>query len=143
MAASEPLQALTARLERYLEEIFGGFQRDSDGDFVVGSGSAVVWIRPFELANRIMVRVWSITNVGFTVDDELTRFVAVENGKLLFGSLQLMEDGPALVLGYTLLGEFLNRTELEVAIAAVGATADDYDDVIKARFGGRTFAESG
>ena len=64
-------------------------------------------------------------------------------GKLLFGSLQLMEDGPALVLGYTLLGEFLNRTELEVAIAAVGATADDYDDVIKARFGGRTFAESG
>lgn len=136
------LAALTSKLERYLEEIFGGFQRDPDGDFVVRSGSAALWIRPFEIeGGRTAVRVWSITNVDVTVDDELTRFIAVENGRLLFGSLQLAEDRPSVLLGHTLLGEFLNRKELEVAVAAVGSTADHYDDLIKARFGGSTFGE--
>lgn len=140
----EGLPALTTRLERYLEEIFGGFQRDSDGDFVVGSGSAALWIRPFETGRgTTAVRVWSITNVGVRVDDELTRFIAVENGRLLFGSLQLAEDGGSVLLGHTLLGKFLNRKELEVAVGAVGATADHYDDLIKARFGGRTFGDPG
>jgi hypothetical protein len=140
----DQLPALTSRVERYLEEIFGGVQRDSDGDFVVGSGSAAVWIRPFALeSGSSAVRVWSITNVGVRVDDELTRFIAVENGRLVFGSLHLAEDRPSVMLGHTLLGEFLNRKELEVAIAAIGVTADHYDDQIKARSGGSTFGEPG
>jgi hypothetical protein len=139
---NDRIAALKSKVERYLEELFGGFQLDAEGDFVVGSGSAVVWIRPFELDDdRTAVRVWSITNVGVRDDDELTRFIAVENGRLLFGRLQLDEDAPTVGFGHTLLGEFLNRKELETVIGAVGASADHYDGVIKARFGGRTFGE--
>ena len=143
MAGADAVATLRRTLERYLEELFGGFQVDTDDDFVVGSGSAAVWIRPIELfGERTGVRIWSITNVEMKVDDELTRYVATENGNLLFGVLHLAEDQPAVVLGHTLLGEFLNRRELETAIGAVAEAADAYDDVIKARFGGRRFGET-
>lgn len=144
MDEPEQVAALRRKLERYLEELFGGSQTDPDGDFVIGSGSAPVWIRPIELSGgRTGVRIWSITNVDARVDDELTRFLATENGRLVFGGFQLSEDGSTVAVGHTLLGEFLNRKELEVAVAGVGLTADHYDDVIKERFGGRLFGEPG
>ena len=136
------VSALRTKLERYLQELFGSFEVDPDGDFVIGSGSAPVWIRPIELpGDRTGVHIWSITNVDVRVDDELTRFLVTENGRLVFGAFELADDQPTVAVGHTLLGEFLNRKELEVAIAAVGTTADHYDGLVKERFGGRLFGE--
>lgn len=144
MDESEQVGALRRKLERFLDEISGGSQVDPEGDFVVALGSAQVWIRPFEVpGGRAFVRIWTITNVDVTVDDELTRFIATENGRLDFGVLQLAEDQPVIGVGHTLLGEFLNRKELETAVVAVGETGDRYDDLIKSRFGGRLFTEPG
>ena len=143
MAEAEAVAALRRKLERYLGELFGGARVDPEGDFVIGRGSAVTWIRPIELpGERTGVRIWSITNVEMRVDDELTRFIATENGKLLFGVFHLEESRPALIFAHTLLGEFLNRKELEVAVDAVDSAADVYDDLVKARFGGRLFSET-
>lgn len=142
MAEAEAVAALRRKLERYLGELFDGFEIDPDGDFVIGSGSAAVWLRAIELVGeRTGVHIWSITNVDMRVDDELTRFIATENRDLLFGVLHLAEDRPAVALGHTLLGEFLNRKELETAVNAVADAADAYDDRIKARFGGTIFTE--
>jgi hypothetical protein len=142
-AEAGSVSALRRKLERYLEELYDGFEVDSDGDFVITSGSVPVWIRPMELFwRRTGVHIWSITNVGVRVDDELTRFIATENRELLFGVLHLSEDRPLVALGHTLLGEFLNRKELETVVAAVAETADAYDDRIKARFGGRLLTET-
>jgi hypothetical protein len=134
---------LRTKVERYLEELYGGYQVDADGDFALGAESARAWVRPVELpGGRTGVRVWSITNVGMRVDDELTRFLATENAKFVFGSLALDEGRPAILFGHTLLGEFLNRRELEVAVDAVVSIADEYDDRIKSRFGGQLFSET-
>jgi hypothetical protein len=136
------VEELRRRLERYLDELFGGHQTDPEGDYVVPFGSALAFLRPIEIyGGQTAVRVWAITNVDVPVTDELTRFVATENGKLVFGVLSVDEQRGAVLLGHTLLGEFLNREELKVAVAAVATVADGYDDEIKSRFGGRLFTE--
>ena len=142
MTEVEAVAALRRKVERYLEELFGAYEVDADDDFVVASGSAAVWVRPIELvADRTGVRIWSVTNLDLRVDDELTRFIATENANLLFGVLYLEEGRPAVAVGHTLLGEFLNRRELEVSVTEIAEAADRYDDQIKARFGGRLLTE--
>ena len=143
MAEANTVAALRQKVDRYLRELFGSCDIDADGDFVIRAGSAVVWIRPIERpTDGVVVRIWSITNVGVRVDDELTKFIATENAKLLFGVLYLDESRPAVILSHSLLGEFLNRKELEVGVVAVAEAADDYGDRIKSRFGGVPFGES-
>lgn len=142
MASTDPVALLRHTLERYLEESPLVFSVDADGDFAVPRGSAVTWIRPVEWTDgQTIVRIWSITNIGMRVDGELTRFLAVESGKLAFGGFSLDEARPAVHLGHTLLGDFLSRRELEEAVEAVASTADVYDEVIVERFGGQRFAE--
>jgi hypothetical protein len=143
MASTDPVALLRETLERYLEEAPLDFTVDADGDFAVPRGSAVTWIRPVEWTDgQTIVRIWSITNVGMRVDGELTRFLAVESGKLVYGGLSLDESRPSVHLGHTLLGDFLSRQELEDAVHAIASTADVYDELIEARFGGRRFTQS-
>jgi hypothetical protein len=87
--------------------------------------------------------VWSITNVGVRVDPELTRFLLTENRRLAFGGFGLDEARRSVVFAHSLIGDAdsLARSELEAAVGAVATTADEYDDEIKARFGGSLFAE--
>jgi hypothetical protein len=137
---SEAIAALRTAVKAHLEEDFPGHEVDED-DFIVQRGSARVFIRPIEQEGRTFVRIVSVTNVGVKVDGELTRFLATENADLAFGKFSLNEDGPYVLFGHNLLGDFLNRRELAVAVGAIGETADEYDDRIKARFGGRRFME--
>jgi hypothetical protein len=142
MTESEAVATLRTTLEKHLNEAFGGYQVDQDGDFVVRHGSSVTYVRPMEwAADQTIVRIQSIINVGMRVDAELTKFLATENGKLVFGAFALNEEKPAIAFGHTLLGDFLQRKELEMAIAAVATTAEEYDDQIKERFGGKLFTE--
>src|SRR5688572_21245479 len=114
MASTDPVALLRETLERYLEESPLDFTVDADGDFAVPRGSAVTWIRPLEWTDgQTIVRIWSITNAGVRVDGELTRFLAVESGKLELGAFSLDEARSSVLLGHTLLGDFLSRRELE------------------------------
>jgi hypothetical protein len=145
MADSEAVATLRQTLQDHLTEIFGSYQVDKDGDFVVQHPgiSAITFVRPMDwMDEQTIVRVFSITNVGMKVDEELSKFLATENAKLVFGAFFLDEDKPAVGYGHTLLGDFLQRKELEVALTAVVATAEKYDDEIKERFGGQLFMES-
>jgi Putative bacterial sensory transduction regulator len=144
MAGPEQLAALRRTMEHHLEASFGGVRRDDDGDFVIHHGSAQTHLRPLELpGGGTAVRVWSITNVGVRVDPELTRFLLTENRRLAFGGFGLDEARRSVVFAHSLIGDAdsLARSELEAAVGAVATTADEYDDEIKARFGGSLFAE--
>lgn len=141
MTDSEAVAALRTALKAYLGAAFGGYEVDQDDDFVVSRGSARVWVRPLEQEGRTFVVIWSVTNVGVPITGELTTFLAAENAALPFGKFGLNEQASSVQLVHTLLGDFLNREELEVAVDAVADTADQYDDQIKARFGGRLPAD--
>ena len=138
----DAVAALRTALKAHLENDFPGVEVDKDGDFVVQRGSARVFIRPVEQKGRTFVRIVSVTNVGVTIDGELTRFLATENADLAFGKFSLDDqDGSSVHFTHTLLGDFLNRDELAVAVGAVAETANEYDDTIKSRFGGRLFTD--
>ena len=142
MTGSAPLALLGQTLERYLKDSFAGYEENAEGDFLVRHGSTVTYVRPAEWTDgQTVVRIWATMNLGMRVDGELTRFLATENGQFLFGGFHLDESRPAVVFGHTLLGDFLSRKELEEAVVAVASTADEYDDRIKARFGGRLSSE--
>jgi hypothetical protein len=140
---TDPVGVLRQTLKRYLEESYGASEVDADQDFIVRRGSTLTYLRPLSWAGgKTVVRIWSITNIGVPVGGDLTRFLATESGKFTFGGFSLDEDRSTVLFGHTLLGDFLSRKELEEAVDAVSSSADAYDDVIKARFGGRLVTEA-
>lgn len=132
---------LRGRVARFLGDQFGSAPTDDVGDFMVAIGEAVVWIRAEAQAGRTIVRVWAITNVEMRADAELGRFMLEANARLPFGGLRLDQSRPAVVFADALLGDYLNRPELSVTVAAAAATMVEYAPRIKQRFGGRLFTE--
>ncbi len=135
---------LRERVERYLGETPLGVAVDDTGDYMVRHGGSVIWVRPTTWTeDRTLVRVWSITNVDMAVNPELTHFLVSTNARLAFGGLHLDERRPSVVMAHSLLGDYLNREELLLALAAVAGAAERFAPEIKARFGGRLFDETG
>jgi hypothetical protein len=143
MTDSPAVASLRRKLESHLEELFGGCEADPDGDFMLAHGSTMTWLRPMDWEDgRTIVRVWAVTNVDVRVGPELARFLLNENANQVFGGFALDPAKRTVAFGHTLLGDFLQRKELALAIAGVVNAADEYDDRIKARFGGKLFTET-
>jgi hypothetical protein len=138
--------ALREKLEGYLAEHFGTYVVDRDGDFHVDYESARVFVCPRDWqGKRTVVSIFSVTNVDVPITEELTHFLVAENLSLLFGHFALRdaENEPLgdVWFAHTLLGDFLDADELVTALSSVARTANKYDDIIKARFGGRLYTE--
>lgn len=141
--AGPDLQALRSKIDGYLREMAPDLSVDDEGDFMVRLGEVITWIRPVAWEDeRTLVRVWSITNIGMRVDEELTRFLVTTNARVAMGGFRLDESGPAVMIVHSLLGDYLNRAELQAAVAVVTGMATDFGPQIKSRFGGRLFSES-
>lgn len=129
------------KVQRYLIDLLGNIEIDRDGDFHFRNGTTHVFVRvaPFADASTV-VSVWAITNADLTPTADLYKFLATEN-HYRFGSLVCDEqDGKALIrFAHNLLGDFLDPDELKMTVAMVARTADEIDDKIKEKFGGRTF----
>lgn len=141
MARRLGAEALRRRLERYLQELGVAYSVDRAGDFAVPAGHATTFVSARDRGELTVARIWAITNVDVEPTDELTRYLLTENAKIAFGGFQT--DGSSKVaLSHTLLGDYLQRAELEVALAFVASTADRYAEEIKRRFGGKLFGET-
>lgn len=130
------------KVQRTLAKEFGTISVDADGDYWVTAGSARVYVAVKEWGERSVVDVFAQTNFGLTPSPELYEWVAKHTSSYRFGHVSLIEfdDGSARVdFRHLLLGDFLDPDELLVAVRAVGITADEIDDEIKDRFGGRRF----
>ena len=142
MAESEAIQTLRMTVEKYLSESFGNYLRDQKNNYIIQAGSAQIIIVPSDwINNQTILKILAVINIGAKVTPDLTRYLATENLKILFGKLALDEKTPAIYLEHNLLGDFLNRKELEVAVLGVGVTADKYDNEIKDKFGGKMLGE--
>lgn len=143
MTGADGVEMLRERVDRYLGDTPLPVSTDDSGDFMVSYRETITWIRAMAgKEDRTLVRVWSITNVDVKVTDELTRFLVTTNAKLAFGGLHLDEGRPSVIMAHSLLGDYLNRAELEVAVGAVAGTADRFAPEIKQRFGGKLFTET-
>lgn len=95
---------------------------------------------------RSLVRVAAPILWGVRPSAELYEWVAREGGGYLFGHVVVFDDGENpgsvfLLMTHTLLGDFLDEEELSAAMWGVLSTADNLDDELQQRFGGKRLAD--
>jgi len=142
MPDSDALTTLKSTISKYLQESFGGFLRDQNDNFILQAGSARIIIAPVDWVDgQTLVKVVALVNKDGGPAEELAKYLIAENLRLIFGKFSFEPTGRMVFYEHTLLGDFLNRKELEIAVKAIASTADKYDDELQARFGGKKFGE--
>jgi len=134
--------AIKDKVQRYLIDLFGSAKVDRDGDFVLKSGSSTCYVSIKAWGDEsTIVRIFSLTNREVPASPELFDFVA--NSSYYFGNLFCKKKDSVVTVyfAHSLLGEFLDPDEFRTALLMVGQTADELDDQIKAKFGGKLFGE--
>lgn len=134
------------KVQRILADALGSVSIDNEGDFLVRFDSAVVFVRVGTLKDDVsLVRSWSIMLSEVPLTPEVYRWAATEGQVYFFGKARVYEDENGLGrihFEHTLLGDFLDPEELKWAVIALGQTANELDDQLQARFGGKKFLET-
>ena len=131
-------EAAYSRVRAYMTELFGEAATPSadEPSFVLHEGSAVatVTVRPWrEHATTVETASWVVTETS--PSEELFRFLLTENTSLLFGAFGL-QNSTDVIFKHSIVGDTLDKEELQSSVEAVLEMADQYDDEIVQRFGG-------
>jgi hypothetical protein len=141
----EPPEAVKLRekIEATLADMMERYVVDENGAYVLGAESARIFVVPAWLeGGPSVIRVFAITNLDVPITSELTSYLLTTNLEFVFGAFALDVTNGAVWFNHNLLGDYTAPEELEATIAAVAQTADQHDDEIKARFGGRLYVEA-
>jgi hypothetical protein len=94
---------------------------------------------------QTIVLITSPILLDVTPTPELYEWVARRGGSRWFGHVEVhsaeKEGEVNLLMSHTLLGDYLDPKELEHGLYQVQLAADEWDDELKARFGGRRLIE--
>jgi len=136
---TERVKELRELIAKYLDELGLKYLKDSSDDFLVPFGDGVrVHLVPQEFGDDMtVVQIIAPTNLDLDITPDLAMYVAQESSRFVFGRLAIHPEERAVGFEEALLGSFLNRAELHVAIGVAAAMADKYDDDIQQRFGGK------
>jgi hypothetical protein len=130
-------------IEAKLAEMMPGYLADEQGAYVLSAESARVFVVPAWIEDGpSVIRIFAITNVDVPVTAELTAYLLTTNLEFVFGAFALDVTNGAVWFNHNLLGDYAAPEELEATIAAVAQTADQHDDEIKSRFGGRLYVDA-
>jgi hypothetical protein len=143
--SGEPPSVVKVReiIETTLADMVDGYATDPNGNYVLGLESARVFVVPTWLEDdRTVIRVFAITNLDVPVTAELTAYLLEKNMEFVFGGFALDAANGAVWFNHNLLGDYMAPEELEATLGAVAGTADNFDDEIKSRFGGRLYVET-
>ena len=136
-----PVEVVREKVQRTLTSKLGSVRIDSDGEFVLENESALGFVRVFEWGDgQTVVKVWSplLREVAMTAD--LYKWVATEGQNYYFGHARVIsQDGQSgmIVWEHDLLGDYLDEEELMAAVYGVAGTANEIDDDLKSKFGGK------
>ncbi|MDX2255013.1 MAG: YbjN domain-containing protein [Pseudanabaenaceae cyanobacterium bins.39] len=101
----------------------------------VGSALVEVLIYPWD-GNDAVINVRSYVVVGANLQPDLMRYLLEENAKMVFGAFGISSDNEIL-FEHSIVGSTCDKKELEASVKAVMQIADDYDDKIVDRWGGK------
>lgn len=140
------LLLLKDKVQRYLTDLAGTIQIAPDGLFTLKMGSARVFISCTSWAQtgKTLVGLECPVLIDCQPSAELYEDIATRANDYLFGHLSAapQTDGSVIVMfTHTLLGDYLDPDELKTAVLGVLSTADQIDEDMKARFGGKRFQE--
>jgi tetratricopeptide (TPR) repeat protein len=136
-AAQESYERVAAYLHEIYEDRAHADPENRRFD-VVGGQSTFVRVSILPLGSEhTVVLVQSPVAFDVPASEELDRYLLTENQSLLFGAFSLGDDG-TVILRHSILGDVLDREELQASVDIVLRDADEYDDIIVERFGGTT-----
>jgi hypothetical protein len=132
------------KVQRMLTNRFGSIKIDKDGDFVINYESSVTYISTYQWNDeQTIVKLRCPMLVDAPITPELTRWIAVEGQRFLFGTAYLNpnddEKSGWVYFQHNLLGDDLDEPELMDALDAIVLTSNKLDNELKAKFGGELF----
>ena len=134
------------QIVEWLNELYEGTEVRDDYIFVPSFGSTALFVYVDEWfeGERVRVLIQAPILMDVPITSELIYYIGVRSGDFAFGHLALLNDDRdssmgTLVFEYMLLGDTLDKVELEAATAVVAVTADSLDDGLQSRFGGGVF----
>jgi hypothetical protein len=140
--AAEHVTITDRRVKRFLDERFGGFDHDPDWGYHGGFGSARVFVDVLPvLEDSTAVRASSPVLSDVDLSDELALELLRLSAAQPFGGYSYVPSRREVWFEHVILGDDLDRVELESAIEVVAETADGDDDKLVASFGGRRYAD--
>lgn len=130
-----------SKVQRLLTDFVGNVQVSRDGDLGITYNSARVIVNFKEFQNdTTIVKVWSPMLREVKLTPDVYKWVATEGQYKFFAHAKVMEgeDGTGMIVWeHDLLGDYIDADELRFAVASVAIGADELDDELQARFGGR------
>lgn len=134
--------SLRTRVEKFLNEVFGKYVTDPETrGYLVQHGSTQVVVVPHEERAATLVNIIGVVAINVNLTRDLNKFLNDLNAKIVFGKFVVIEENRLVLFQEGLLGDKMDREELEIAVATVAATADKYDDEIVEKFGGFRFID--
>jgi hypothetical protein len=114
-------------------------ERDANGDVYVHAGSATAYLNVVVPDDGpMLIDVWAPIAFDVPITAELHRYAAEFEG--MFGRMTVEPTGDGvgqLVLMQSLLADPISPDVVMPILSIVATTADDLDDEVVARFGGR------
>jgi hypothetical protein len=142
--AASHLEITDRRVKRFLDERFGGFDHDPAWGYHGGFGSARVFVNVAAvLESSTAVRASSPVLSDIDLSDELALELLRLTQQRPYGAYSYVPSRREVWFEHAILGDDLDRIELETAIDVVATTADGHDDTLAARFGGLRYADLG
>lgn len=94
-----------------------------------------------------LVRISAPILRGVKPSPTLYEYLAREAPRMWFGNISVWDDEESpgmlsLTLGHTLLGDYLDEEELAAAMFGVLNSADELDDQLQKRFGGKRWVDA-
>lgn len=143
-------EACYKKILPWMQEMFGDFvgRRMEVPEFGVRVGSAFAQTAIYPMGDDdsvISTRAYVVTGAELTPD--LMHFLLRENDRMTFGAFGVDEDGDVF-FEHTIVGSTCDQPELKTSVSSVVLIADEYDDLIVEKWGGkraidRIRAESG
>ncbi|HEY9877944.1 MAG TPA: YbjN domain-containing protein [Leptolyngbyaceae cyanobacterium] len=132
-------QASYERIAPWMHELFGKSVVTFEDEplFIVNFGSAVASTRVIPWGDDdtlITTRSYVVTDIDVT--PELSYFLLRENNDISFGRFALDAEND-IVFEHSLVGSSCDHIDLNHSVMTVIRIADDYDDEIVVRWGGK------
>jgi hypothetical protein len=153
------LDEVNEKIVRFTKEIYPGAVVDNKGRVTFDYESTKVWVDVVTMSHKdasegkafadkhqlpsTLIRVQAILVSKVPRSPALFQWVAVDSRRKL-GSVNVILDDEGtcdLFFMYTLAGDTLDASEMKHALFIVAAFANQLDDEIQAKFGGKRWAE--
>jgi hypothetical protein len=143
------IDTVKGKIQRILADQMGSVKIDRDGDFIVTHESAVTFVSVYPVNEDedadIVIRCYSPMVKDVPLTPELTKWIAVEGQQFAFGGCYINPDDDGkncwVYFRYSIVGNDLDPNELISAVYRTVFTANDLDDMLKEKFGGKLFNE--